>query len=190
MHKITQAMHFRLSLIQYAHKYGVIKAAIKYKTNRQYVYRRLRRYDGSVDSLRDRSRRPHTHPNQHTPEEIKLISDMRRRNPAADLIVFWVKLTQRSCSHSISGFYRLLRRQVLMALSILFRTLLPQLKSYSRRDYNAFPMRRSSSSKSSRIVLAGKSKRRQLLTFPCARINWALFSSKTILRKVYLCSSR
>ncbi len=39
MYKITQDMHFRLSLIQYAEKYGVIKAAIKYKTNRQYIYR-------------------------------------------------------------------------------------------------------------------------------------------------------
>lgn len=52
-------------------KFGVTKAAVKYKTNRQYIYRWKRRYDGSVESLRDRSRRPHHHPNQHTPEEIK-----------------------------------------------------------------------------------------------------------------------
>ena len=32
------------------------------------------------------------HPNQHTPEVIKLIDDMRRRNPNAGPVVFWGKL--------------------------------------------------------------------------------------------------
>ncbi len=86
MASITQDMRFRLSLIKYAERYGVSKAAKKYKTNRQYIYRWKNRYDGSWDSLRDRSRRPHSHPNQHTPEEIKLIQDMRRRNPHAGLV--------------------------------------------------------------------------------------------------------
>lgn len=88
MATITQDMLYRLSLIKYAQRFGVTKAAIKYKTNRQYIYRWKRRYDGSLESLRNLSRRPHHYPNQHTPEEIKLISDMRRRNPDAGLVVF------------------------------------------------------------------------------------------------------
>lgn len=116
MATITQDMRFRLSLIHYAEKYGVTKAAVKYKTNRQYIYRWKRRYDGSIESLRELSRRPHHHPNQHTPDEIKLISDMRRRNPDAGLVVFWVKLTQRGYSRSIPGLYRFLRRQGIMAV--------------------------------------------------------------------------
>ena len=87
MDSITQDMRFRLSLIKYAEKHGVTKAALKYKTNRKYIYRWKNRYDGSWDSLRNRSRRPHSHPNQHTPEEIKLILDMRRRNLNAGLVV-------------------------------------------------------------------------------------------------------
>ena len=59
-----------------------------------------------LESLRDRSRRPHHHPNQHTPEEIKLIQDMRRRNPHSGLVVFWVKLMQRGYKRSIPGLYR------------------------------------------------------------------------------------
>lgn len=109
-------MRFRLSLINYAEKYGVTRAAVKYKTNRQYIYRWKRRYDGSIDSLRDRSRRPHSHPNQHTPEEIKLITDMRRRNPDAGLVVFWVKLMRRGYSRSIPGLYRFLKKQGIMAV--------------------------------------------------------------------------
>lgn len=98
MASITQDMRYRLSLIKYAERYGVTKAAVKYKTNRQYIYRWKNRYDGSWDSLRDRSRRPHSHPNQHTPEEIKLIRDMRRRNPMPD----WLFSGSSSCSAVIS----------------------------------------------------------------------------------------
>ena len=115
MNKITQDMRFRLSLIKYADKYGVTKAAIKFKTNRQCIYRWKRRYNGSIESLRNRSRRPHHHPNQHTPDEIKLIMDMRRRNPYAGLVVFWVKLMKRGYTRSIPGLYRFLRKQGIMA---------------------------------------------------------------------------
>ncbi len=114
MATITQDMRFRLSLIKYATKHGVTKAAQKYKTNRQYVYRWLNRYDGTWDSLRNRSRRPHNHPNQHTQEELKLISDMRRRNPHAGLVVFWVKLRQRGYTRSITGLWRVLKRLCLI----------------------------------------------------------------------------
>lgn len=103
-------MLFRQALINYAGKKGVTKAAIRYKTNRQYVYRWLRRYDGTLESLADRSHRPHSHPNQHTPTELKLISDMRRRNPNAGLVVFWVKLMQRGYSRSVTSLYRVLQR--------------------------------------------------------------------------------
>lgn len=111
-------MLYRQALINYANKKGVTKAAIRYKTNRQYVYRWLKRYDGTLESLADRSHRPHSHPNQHTPEELKLISDMRRRNPNAGLVVFWVKLMQRGYTRSVTGLYRVLQRTGKMALKL------------------------------------------------------------------------
>ena len=115
MTSITQDMKYRLSLIRYAEKYGVTKAAIKYKTNRQYIYRWKRRFDGSIESLRDRSRRPHSHPNQHTSQEIQLIRNMRRRNPHTGLVTFWVKLRQRGYTRSITGLYRFLKKQGMTA---------------------------------------------------------------------------
>ncbi|MDP4119389.1 MAG: hypothetical protein Q8873_09435 [Bacillota bacterium] len=39
MNTITQTMRFCQALIEYSLKYGVTKAAIRYKTNRQYIYR-------------------------------------------------------------------------------------------------------------------------------------------------------
>ena len=116
MDSVTQDMRFRQSLLKYSEKYGVTKAAIKYKTNRQYIYRWKNRYDGTIESLRERSRRPHHHPNEHTEAEIKLISDMRRRNPEAGLVVFWVKLMQRGYTRSVTGLYRVLRRRGEMAV--------------------------------------------------------------------------
>ena len=129
MNKITQTMLYRQSLIRYAKGHGVTKAAIRYKTNRQYIYRWLKRYDGTLQSLADRSHRPHSHPNQHTPDEIKLIFNMRRRNPNAGLVVFWVKLRQRGYTRSISGLYRFLRKRNAMG------TKLPNPKKYKAKPY-------------------------------------------------------
>ena len=98
MDKITQTARYRQSLIRYAQKNGVTAAAIRYRRYRQYIYRWMKRYDGTLQSLEDRSHRPHSHPKQHRPEEIKLIDDMRRRNPNAGLVVFWVKLRERGYS--------------------------------------------------------------------------------------------
>ncbi|WP_230975010.1 hypothetical protein [Aminipila luticellarii] len=63
MASITQDMKYRLSLIKYAQRFGLTKAAIRYHHNRQYIYRWLRRYDGSIESLRELSRKPHSHKN-------------------------------------------------------------------------------------------------------------------------------
>jgi len=109
-------MKYRQSLIEYSLKHGVTKAAIKYNTNRQYIYRWRKRYDGTLRSLADQSRRPHSHPNQHTAAELKLITDMRKHNTNAGLVVFWVKLMQRGYTRSITGLYRILRKQGQMAV--------------------------------------------------------------------------
>ncbi len=116
MNTVTQTMLYRQALINYANKKGVTKAAIRYKTNRQYIYRWLKRYDGTLQSLADKSHRPHHHPNEHTAEELKLIADMRKRNMNAGLVVFWVKLRQRGYTRSVTGLYRILRRQGQMAV--------------------------------------------------------------------------
>ena len=103
-------MRFKQAVIAYAFKNGVTKAAIRYKTSRQNIYRWRKKYDGTIRSLADRSHRPRSHPNQHTEEEITLVKNMRRRNPHDGLVVFWVKLRQRGYSRTISGLYKLLNR--------------------------------------------------------------------------------
>ena len=108
MKTVTQKAKFRQAVINYAEKYGVTKGANRYNVTRQYIYRWKKKYDGTLHSLVDKSHKPHSHPNQHTEQELKLISDMRRRNPNAGLVVFWVKLRQRGYSRSITSLYRIL----------------------------------------------------------------------------------
>lgn len=110
MNTITQDMRFKQAVIEYTLKHGVTTAAIRYKTSRQNIYRWRKKYDGTVHSLAEGSHRPHSHPNQHTEEEIKLVKNIRRRNPHAGLVVFWVKLRQRGYTRSISGLHKLLCR--------------------------------------------------------------------------------
>ena len=108
--KITPQMRYRLSLIKYAEKYGVSKAARRYNTCRQNIYRYRKRYNGDIRSLPDYSRKPKSHPNQHTPKEIKLIKDMFKRNVDTGLVVFWVKLKQRGYTRSISSLYTQMKK--------------------------------------------------------------------------------
>jgi hypothetical protein len=89
MNSVTQDMKFRQSLMIYAQKYGVSRASRKYNKSRSFIYFWMARYDGTLESLACRSRRPHSHPNQHTPAELKLIRDMRRRNPDLGMIELW-----------------------------------------------------------------------------------------------------
>ena len=63
---ITQDMAYRQSLMKYAEKYGVSRASRKYNKSRSFIYFWKHRWDGSVASLACQSRRPHSHPNQHT----------------------------------------------------------------------------------------------------------------------------
>lgn len=75
-------------LIKYAEKYGVSRASRKYNKSQSY----MARWDGTVQSLACQSRRPHSHPNQHTEAELKLIRAMRRRNPDLGMVELWHRL--------------------------------------------------------------------------------------------------
>lgn len=110
MDSITQDMRFRQSLMQYAEKYGVSRASRKYNKSRSYIYFWLNRWDGSVESLACQPRRPHSHPNQHTEEELKLIQDMRRRNPELGMTELWHRLKKRGYTRRPESLFRVMRR--------------------------------------------------------------------------------
>ena len=107
---ITQDMAYRQSLMKYAKKFGVSRASRKYNKSRSYIYFWLSRWDGNVTSLACQSRRPHSHPNQHTEAELKLIRDMRRRNPNLGLVELWHRLRKRGYTRRPESLFRVLRK--------------------------------------------------------------------------------
>lgn len=107
---ITQDMRYRQSLMQYAAKYGVSKASGKYNKSRSYIYFRKARWNGSAASLACQSRRPHSYHNQHTEAEIKLIPDMRRRNPTLGMVELWYRLRKRGYTRCLESMFRVMRK--------------------------------------------------------------------------------
>ena len=107
---ITQDMAYRQSLMKYAEKYGVGRASRKYNKSRSYIYFWKKRWDGTPESLVCQSRRPHSHPNQHTEAELKPIHDMRRRNPHLGMVELWHRLRQRGYTRRPESLFRVMRK--------------------------------------------------------------------------------
>jgi len=107
---ITQDMAYRQSLMKYAEKYGVSRASRKYNKSRSYIYFWKARWDGNAESLACQSRRPHSHPKQHTEEELKRIRDMRRRHPDLGLIELWHRLKLRGYTRRPESLFRVMRK--------------------------------------------------------------------------------
>ena len=133
MDSITQDMKYRYSLMKYAEKYGVSRASRKYDKSRSYIYFWRKRFDGTIESLACRSRRPHSHPKQHTPEEMKLIQKMRRRNPKLGIIELWARLKSRGYSRCVESLWRVLRREGLLPEKAAKKKYTP--KPYEQMQY-------------------------------------------------------
>ena len=103
---ITEEMRYRKRLCEYALKNGVTKAARRYHTNRQFIYRQLKKYDGTLRSLALKSRKPHNHPNTHTEEELSLIKKVKSRYGNDGLAEVYVQLQKRGYKRSYGSMIK------------------------------------------------------------------------------------
>ena len=108
MNSITQDLMFKQSVVEYSLKYGVTRASIQYEQHRKTIYRWREKYDGTINSLRNKSRKPKSHPNQHTKEEIELIKKYKAHNKETGLVVLWIKLRNKGYKRSITSLYRIM----------------------------------------------------------------------------------
>ena len=108
---ITEEMRYRQKLCEYALKHGVTKAARRYHTYRQFVYRQLERYDGTARSLALRSRRPKTSPTAHREEELCLIRRMLKRNGVYGLAEVYVRCQSKGYTRSFESMCRQIRQK-------------------------------------------------------------------------------
>ena len=107
---ITEEMRYRKRLCEFALKNGVTKAARRYHTNRQFVYRQLEKYDGTLKSLSLKSRKPHSHPNTHTKEELELIKKIYSRYKIDGLAEVYVQLKKRGYLRSYGSMLKQIRK--------------------------------------------------------------------------------
>lgn len=111
---ITEEMRFRQKVVEYAIKHNNnAKAARRYHTSRQQVWRWRKRYDGTPQSLANRSRRPYSHPNQHTQEELDLIRHKHRYHRHEGLAQVYRKLKEAGYTRSYGSMCRQIRKMKL-----------------------------------------------------------------------------
>ena len=111
MSSISEIYRVRQRAIEYAIKHNNnSKAAMKYKTSRQQIKRWRDRYDGTVQSLLPKSRRPKSHPNQHTQEEIELVMKKYRRFGYEGLAEVYVKARKEGYSRTYDSMCRIIRK--------------------------------------------------------------------------------
>ena len=108
---ITEEMRFRQRVVKYAIRHdNNAKAARRYHTSRQQVQRWRKRYDGTVHSLAHKSRRPHSHPNQHTDQELKLIKHKYRYHRFEGLAQVYRKLVDAGYKRTYDSMCRQIRK--------------------------------------------------------------------------------
>lgn len=111
MDRITQESYYRQRFVKYAQEKSVTEASQRYKISRKTIYKWINRYDGSVESLRERSHRPKRSPNSHTEDELRKIRKRLKRHRWKDLILAYQELVERDgYTRSYGGFKRIARK--------------------------------------------------------------------------------
>lgn len=125
---ITEEMRYWERVVQYAIKSNNAVAARRYHTSRQQVQRWRKKYDGTTASLSNKSTRPHSHPNQHTREEIELIKRMYRRYSFEGLAQVYRSLMDAGYTRTYQSMQKQLRN---------LRLKQPEKKKYPKSKYKA-----------------------------------------------------
>ena len=108
---ITEEMKFRKKVVEYAIKHNNnALAARRYHTSRQQVQRWRKKYDGTIQSLANKSRRPHSHPNQHTEEELELIKQKLRYHGHEGHAQVYKKLLEAGYKRSFGSMSKQIRK--------------------------------------------------------------------------------
>ena len=111
---ITEEMRLRQKIVEYAIKHNNnAKAARRYHTSRQQVWRWRKKYDGTVQSLANKSTRPPSHPNQHTEAELDLIRYKHRYHRHEGLAQVYRKLRDAGYTRTYDSMCRQIRKMQL-----------------------------------------------------------------------------
>lgn len=110
MNNFISDLKYRHSIIKYANRFGVTRASDHFNVSRSFIYKLLKRFDSSLDSIKPFSKRPHFSPNESKADEYELIKNYHRRNPNTGLVILWLKLRKAGYSRCLTTLYRCLIR--------------------------------------------------------------------------------
>ena len=112
MNRITQEAQARQRYLEYFLKHrNATEASIRYKVSRKTLYKWLKRYDGTLQSLVERSRRPHRSPRAHTAEEVRQIRRLAKKHRWEDLILAYQEMQEKyGYTRSYGGFKRIVSK--------------------------------------------------------------------------------
>ncbi len=112
MNRITQEAQARQRFLEYFLKNGhATETAIRYRISRKTLYKWLKRYDGTWQSLVERSRRPHRSPRAHTAEEVRQIRRLAKKHNWEDLILAYQEMREKyGYTRSYGGFKRIVAK--------------------------------------------------------------------------------
>lgn len=120
-------------MLRYAKNHTVTKTCIRYEVSRKIFYKWKNRYDGTLESLKDRSHRPHSSPRGHTEEEKKLIKQVVKKCRWRDLLLAYQILLTKGYTRSYGGFKRVVQK--LKALKPQKKKVKKKPKPYQRAEY-------------------------------------------------------
>lgn len=103
--KSNTAEKYRQRYLTYAATHHVSETARRYRISRKTLYKWRKRWDGTLESLSDQSRRPKTSPGKHTEWEERQIRKRLKQCRWTDLILAYQLLVERDgYKRSYGGF--------------------------------------------------------------------------------------
>ncbi len=132
MDKLSQDAHARQRMLMFCQSHGVTKTSLRYRLSRKCIYKWLKRWDGTWQSLVDRSRRPHHSPRRQSKSEEKLVKRYGRQY-REDLLLGYQKAKAYGYTRSYGCFKRTVNR--LLGKPGKKKRRPPKPKPYQRADY-------------------------------------------------------
>lgn len=99
---------FRQAAVKYSYKHTVAEAAIRYKVCTRTIKRWRAAYDGTLASLKDKSRRPKRCRDEQTPEEYAMIKKLYPYYP--DKMSLWDRLREKGYKRCYQSMCKAIRR--------------------------------------------------------------------------------
>lgn len=108
-HTLTTKIH---AVRTYMNQKDIGYVCRKYHISRTSLWRWMKKYNGTIESLIDKSHKPKTkHPMGHTNTEIRWIRNYVKRNPKITLNELWYKLRkEKGYTREATSLYRVMRK--------------------------------------------------------------------------------